>query len=40
MSTLALHGLSMDNTGAHNKVALQLGHSFYLDATYLDPVHG
>ncbi|XP_030296276.1 achaete-scute homolog 4-like [Sparus aurata] len=38
--TLALHGLSMDNTGAHYKDALRLGLPFHLDAAYLDPVHG
>ncbi|XP_036978178.1 achaete-scute homolog 4 [Acanthopagrus latus] len=39
--TLAIHGLSMDNTGAHHyKDALRLGLPFHLDAAYLDPVHG
>ncbi|XP_042366921.1 achaete-scute homolog 4 [Plectropomus leopardus] len=37
---LALHGLSMENSGAHYKDALRLGLPFHLDAAYLDPVHG
>ncbi|XP_022605415.1 achaete-scute homolog 4-like [Seriola lalandi dorsalis] len=37
---LALHGISMDKTGAHYKDALRLGLPFHLDAAYLDPVHG
>uniref|UniRef100_A0A671YFS8 BHLH domain-containing protein n=1 Tax=Sparus aurata TaxID=8175 RepID=A0A671YFS8_SPAAU len=40
MSTCALHGLSMDNTGAHYKDALRHRLPFNLDAAYLDPVHG
>ena len=35
MSTLALHGLSMDNAGVHYKDALRLGTPFHLDATYI-----
>lgn len=37
---LALHGFSMDNSGAHYKDTLRLGLPFHLDAAYLDPVHG
>ncbi|XP_026218977.1 achaete-scute homolog 4 [Anabas testudineus] len=37
---LALHGISMDDGGAHYKDALRLGLPFHLDAAYLDPVHG
>ncbi|XP_038594550.1 achaete-scute homolog 4 [Micropterus salmoides] len=37
---LALHGFSMDNSGAHYRDALRLGLPFHLDAAYLDPVHG
>ncbi|XP_071780586.1 achaete-scute homolog 4-like [Centroberyx gerrardi] len=37
---LALHGISMENTGARYKDALGLGLPFHLDAAYLDPVHG
>ncbi|XP_022074673.1 achaete-scute homolog 4-like [Acanthochromis polyacanthus] len=34
---LALHGISMDNSGAHYRDALRLGLPFHLDAAYLDP---
>lgn len=37
---LALHGLSMENSGSHYKDALRLGLPFHLDAAYLDPLHG
>ncbi|XP_047431656.1 achaete-scute homolog 4-like [Mugil cephalus] len=37
---LALHGISMDNRGAHYKDALRLGLPFHLEASYLDSVHG
>ncbi|XP_028255452.1 achaete-scute homolog 4-like [Parambassis ranga] len=37
---LALHGVSMDNSGAHYKDALRLGLPLHLDAPYLDSVHG
>ena len=40
MSTSALHGLSMDKTGAHCKNVLQLGLPLHLDAAYFDHVHG
>ncbi|XP_039891024.1 achaete-scute homolog 4 isoform X2 [Simochromis diagramma] len=36
---LALHGISMDNSGAHRQDALRLGLPCHLDA-YFDPVHG
>ncbi|XP_075967583.1 achaete-scute homolog 4-like [Anarhichas minor] len=37
---LALHGFSMDSSGAHYKDALRLGLPIHLDAAYFDPVHG
>ncbi|XP_034434258.1 achaete-scute homolog 4 [Hippoglossus hippoglossus] len=38
---LALHGLSMEDSGAHyTKDALRFGLPLHLDASYLDPVHG
>ena len=40
MSMRALHGLSVDNTGAHYMDALRLGLRFHLGAAYLDHVHG
>ncbi|KAK2858876.1 hypothetical protein Q5P01_003496 [Channa striata] len=36
---LALHGISIDNSGAHYKDALRLGLPLQFDGAYLDPVH-
>lgn len=36
---LALHGISLDNSGAHYKNALPFGLPFHLDTAYLDPLH-
>lgn len=36
VSPLALHGISMDDTGAHYKDALRIGLPFHLDAAYPD----
>ncbi|XP_030006636.1 achaete-scute homolog 4-like [Sphaeramia orbicularis] len=37
---LAIHGISMDNSGAHYRDALQLGLPFHIDAAYIDHAHG
>uniref|UniRef100_A0A3Q3IIY7 BHLH domain-containing protein n=1 Tax=Monopterus albus TaxID=43700 RepID=A0A3Q3IIY7_MONAL len=37
---LALHGISIDNSGANYKDARRLGLPIHLDAAYLDPVQG
>uniref|UniRef100_UPI0037E793FE achaete-scute homolog 4-like n=1 Tax=Semicossyphus pulcher TaxID=241346 RepID=UPI0037E793FE len=40
VSPLALHGFSMDTSGAHYRDALRLGLPLHLDPAYLDTVHG
>ncbi|XP_056281442.1 achaete-scute homolog 4 [Pseudoliparis swirei] len=37
---LALHGFSVDKSGAHCEDALRLGLPFHIDAAYFDPAHG